>query len=236
VPELGEGEAHDVPDDAIKLRYLAAILEKRRKFASYVEGGLVRTGDAQVIAINSRCVPSATIDFDPPRIARALYAVGNLAVKWNLASSSISDPHLTRQPFLEKKSGRAIGTNLFDGSESPELCGVIYSWLDAWNRVDSGKPDLLYVANRNAHVPLPSGWLARCGHYESRPPQPAEGVRVGRHAELDRRLTPAAGSKKDVPTEVSDGVTRGTAVTRQLGEGLGEAVASCRGSPRDYPA
>lgn len=166
VPDLVDGKVHNVPDDAIKLRFLNAIDKKRQKFGKYVQKGIVPEGDAQVIAINGRCVPSASTDFDPPRIARVLYGFGSPEVRYNLSSHEWSAPQLTPHPSVLKKSGARVASNLFSDGTAVELSGVIYSWLDAWNRVPDGKPDLLYIDNSNAAVRMPVGWLTGCGHYE----------------------------------------------------------------------
>jgi hypothetical protein len=165
VPEFVADGVHDVPDDAVKLRLLAAIAEKRKKFSGYLKNGIVQATHARVIAINGRNVPSASTDFDPPRIARVLYALGNIAVRFNRDTGSWGEPYLTRQPTVAKKSGSTVPSGLFSEKGSADLTGVLYSWLDPWNRVPDGKPDLLYLPNPHATMNLEFGWLTRCGHY-----------------------------------------------------------------------
>lgn len=165
IPDFPDMIAHDVPDDAIKLRLLAALDEKRKKFAKYVEDGIVKGEDAQVIAINGRGIPYASTDFDPPRIARVLYGLGNIAVPFNLETNSWGKEYVTRQTEVAKKEGKPVPSGLFAEQSASNLTGVLYSCLDAWNRVADDKADLLYLPNPRATVKLPEGWLTRCAHY-----------------------------------------------------------------------
>ncbi|QKK08974.1 MAG: hypothetical protein HND58_12930 [Planctomycetota bacterium] len=166
VIEPSEGRATSVPDEGIGLRLLSAVREKRKRFREYVDDGIVHPTDAQVIAINGRCVPSANTDFEPPRIVRVLYGMGFPAADYDRTTGEWSDGYMTARRDLVRASGVPVQAHLFATNDATELSGVIYSWLDPWNRARDDGRDLIYVANAGATHRLPVGWLTRACHYE----------------------------------------------------------------------
>jgi hypothetical protein len=159
VPEIGDKPVDQVPVDQIKLRFLSALLEKRRQVARHTTARIVAPEDGFVVAINSGCIPLAFMTEDPPWIARALYGLGNLAVSYNRNTKDWSEPFLTVQPIITKCNNVPIDTNLFGNGQAREVGGVIYSSVSGWNRGRDLASTLVFVHNRTAAVPLPDRWL-----------------------------------------------------------------------------
>jgi hypothetical protein len=162
VPELEDDddrEAQDVPVAQINLRLLAVLKDKREKFKGYIQKGIVKSGDAVVVAINSHGVPMAFLSVEPPWIAKSLYGLGHQAVDISSKTMEVTDTYLTRQPSITKQNEEAIDADLFGSGRAAEVSGAIYSSVDAWNPVSSPSRGVLFVHNRTASVPLPNRWL-----------------------------------------------------------------------------
>ena len=80
MPEVqyGGDTAYFVPNEQMILRYLNSISEKyERQYKSWLATGVVKSGDAYVIAINPRKLGHEHADTTPPRILQAAFAIGN---------------------------------------------------------------------------------------------------------------------------------------------------------------
>lgn len=160
-----EGGVHDVPDEQIKFRLTNAVDDKVKAWRDYLKKDIVKPSDRFVIAINDHCVPHASTDWSPPRIARALLGVGNMAVGIDLRTSKWSEPHLTAKRELKKANGSPIRSDWFLTTDVQCVSAVLYSSVDAFNRHVPVERDFVLVANPNAACGLKAGWLSHSTEY-----------------------------------------------------------------------
>jgi hypothetical protein len=114
---------HDVPDVPLRLRLVAGVDEKRKKFNSYLEKGIVAPTDICVVAINTGLLPIYS-DLFPPRIVRALMEFGWPQIKIDRETRAVVERGHTHQPTVQKLSKSSVGQGMFlDGScQSVSAC------------------------------------------------------------------------------------------------------------------
>lgn len=156
----------DVPDDLIRLRLLEAIDKKRKQLAGHTSASIVKPVDGYVIAINTRCIgSSAIIDERPPRVARCLYGLGGMVVRFGSRTGLASQPSLLRSPEVKKAKGTPIDANTFGKGIASEVSAVLSAWACPWYPREDPHRVIDIVHNRTARVPLPDGFLPRSTHY-----------------------------------------------------------------------
>lgn len=160
VPAAGN-RIRTVPDDAIKLRLLAAVHEKHEKYKHYLTRGVVQAGEPYIIAINAALVPSAFLELTIPRIVRCLFPFGHEVLELNLAAKAITGSHHEYSDSVTKASGAPVSTDAFERSDYAGISAVLYSSANVWNPVPVLGGDLILVHNPFAASPVPRGFLPK---------------------------------------------------------------------------
>lgn len=152
-----------MPEDEIKLRLLAALNEKHKQLFKHTECGIVQNHDAYIVAINGHSIsPLITVDHDPPRIARVLLGVGQLAVAWNSRTGFNDQVHYHQQPHVTKRSQAQVSSEPFWMSKYSAISGVLYSDCDGINEFNPSRSKWIYVQNPLATTVMASGWIKEC--------------------------------------------------------------------------
>jgi hypothetical protein len=149
----------ETPINSFVLRLRHALETKARVMARYMGEGLIRPGQATVIAINSALLPYAINEVPVPRIVRAILGVGNQVLEIDRSTRQIVDHSVEHRDAVEKKSGTVIKTAPFLDQAYAHLSAVVYSASDWVNHPKSPGIDFTLIHNENAKVRLPHGWL-----------------------------------------------------------------------------
>lgn len=192
VPPIAYGEAYRVPEEKILLRLTNALAEKRRKFSTYIEKGIVQKGDSVVVAMNVREIPHASFGGTMPYILKALFPFGPLAAAIDRRTGELVDVHYSHRPAIRKANNVDVHTTAFLGDEYSIISGVLHSAVDCANHPPTMGGEFFVVHNPMASHPLPASAFRWCRQYrwvhDALEETPAS------HA---RKLTATTGSRSD---------------------------------------
>jgi len=159
LPETHFGEGGEIPDDAIKLRYLGAISEKVSKWTHYQSKGVVASDDRFIIAINSRAIPAAGSELEIPRIVRCVFPFGGLLLHLNAETLEIVRSEYGFQGAVAKRSGTTISTKGFLTDEYACVSALLHAHVDALNHPSDLSAAFVWVHNYRASFQLERGLL-----------------------------------------------------------------------------
>jgi hypothetical protein len=177
-----QGEAQEIPNEKMVLRYLNSISEKyERQYANWLARGYVSKDDGFVIAINPRNISFEYADSEPPRILQAAYTVGPLYVVIDRATGSITRTGYHFRGDIEK-SGKAdavseagqkkqlpkVTTGVFQDRKHNGLSALLCSRVDAANRLGEMGDDFQLAPNPHASVALPQSFRLRGTYYDTK--------------------------------------------------------------------
>jgi len=157
VAELTLGIASSVPDEQIILRFTSAINEKHSKYLQYLADNIVKEGEPYVIAINGGQVRQSRQDFDPPRIVRAVFPIGNEYIQFDRKTMKPIGSGFHYKEAVTKANGTDIPIDIFLNPEFSGISAVIYSNSDCCNRPDAAGLDYVVVHNPMAKNPIKPG-------------------------------------------------------------------------------
>lgn len=160
-PELNRVSNYD-PDPLI-LRLLWAIKEKGKKIRVYRDAGIIKAGQAVVIAISGVMLPNRNRVITPPAIVRAVYAVNNLVVEIDLARQ-VEGEHVQYRSRVMRKSGKKKATDVFLNPEFSHLSAVLFDESFLTDQAPSGT-GFKIVHNFQAQTALPDRWFPRGSEY-----------------------------------------------------------------------
>ncbi len=156
VPEVTYGgEAYNVPNEKMILRYLNSISTKKVQHEGWLKKGWVNTEDAFVIALNPRGLGHDIGDGVPPRILQAAFAVANpyATIDTNTLKQVGSGYHF--RDAIKKASGASVATGVFQKKTYAALSGLLCSRIDVANQPQEMGKDFQLVPNPHATVMLP---------------------------------------------------------------------------------
>ena len=156
VPEPVLNGCQELPIRESILRLTNAIGEKRRKFESYIQQGIVSEDDPCIVAVSSCCLNQfgTILDFPQSVMLRVLAGAGDLVIPINGTRRSYSEFTDT----THRDSGSSVNLNLFyqDGYEI--ISGVLYSAHDPLNAPGRPEAALELFINPNSRVVIPSAF------------------------------------------------------------------------------
>lgn len=158
VPEQKDGVVCNVPNEKIILRYTSAISEKFNKYQEYLDKNILSDEEPYVIAINGCQIPSARLDFDPPRIVRSVFPIGDEYVTIDKKAMKAVDRGFQFKASVKKESGSDIMIKHFIEPDFSGVSAIIFSCSDCCNRPTNGN-DWIIVHNPEAKNPLPQEWI-----------------------------------------------------------------------------
>jgi len=158
------------PEEAIILRYRAAMSEKHQKYKKYLEEGIVSAGDACVIAINSSNIDTAFVGGTVPHIVQTVFPIGCLRLHLRGADFKVVGADHSYRATLRKVSGSRVDTDIFLNPDYSLLSAVLFSNRSVFGRPMQLGEEFILVHNPIAVNPLRFGWLgfgieytAKCG-------------------------------------------------------------------------
>ncbi len=153
------GVVYSTPVNSFILRLRGAFAEKAEKMKAYTDMGLIRPGQAAVIAISGAMLPTAIGEGPVPRILKAILGVGDLVFHIDLGVGQIVDHSVEHRDEVEKRSGAIVNTAPFLDSAYSHISAVVYSPYNWVTHPKQPGVDFTVIHNENASVKLPHGWL-----------------------------------------------------------------------------
>lgn len=155
-PPLGE-RFQPAPIREALLRHTAALKEKRDKFRTYLEKGVVAAEDCCVVAMSSGGLHPHVEGVGLPRVVSAVLPFGDEVVTIDRASGEVLDVSHERRPEIRNARDAPIATTAF---EDPEAYGQISAVLHDSTFISTWPGDLqpgrwVTVHNPTAQAPLP---------------------------------------------------------------------------------
>ncbi len=157
------GKVYTYETDPVVLRLRSVIQDKSLKISSYIADGLIKTGDATIIAISGVLLPHRFSGRFPAEIVRAVYPVDNPTVDINRTTGVAGEPYLEYRDRIKKKMGAEVATDIFLDPGFAHISAVLYGEADWVYPTKDAGGDFNVVHNPIAKSPLPDGWFPR-GH------------------------------------------------------------------------
>jgi len=150
-----------VPHDDIILRYLSAVREKHQRYRDWLKNGLIDPSLPFVIALNSRDIPMAVSDANPPRLVQAFYGIGTAYVQLDSRTLRVTGEGYTAKLTTNKRSGSEVSLGGFLTNEFQDVSAVLFACLPQnWIPCDP-REKMTIAYNYMARNPLPKGWIDR---------------------------------------------------------------------------
>ena len=159
-PPLSPGDASDSPVNEFILRLRHAIEEKKKKYDSDVDKGIISSDDIYIIGINSKRAALIPWDSELPSIVKSVYPMGNPIVSLNNNILEIREE--TRHEYrnnIQKKSGSLVSTDVFLDTNYEGISAVIYSNVNCANKPDKFGSDFILIHNAVAKNKLNLGFF-----------------------------------------------------------------------------
>jgi hypothetical protein len=176
VPPPKDGEAFNVPNEKIVLRYLNSISEKyERQYANWLAKGHVSKNEVLVIAINPRNIPLDFPDATPARILQAAYTVGPAYVTIDRSTGSVVGSGYHFRAYIEKSraadvtsEARKVTTGVFQDRKHDRLSALLCSRVDAATLPGEMGDDFQLAPNPHATMPVPESFRLRGTYYDTK--------------------------------------------------------------------
>lgn len=150
-----------VPHGEIILRYLSAVREKQRRYHCWLENGLIDPSLPFVIALNSRDIPMAVSEANPPRLVQAFFGIGTAYMQLDSRTLRAMGDGYTSKPTTHKRSGSEVSLAGFLTKEFQDVSAVLFACLPRNWIPDDPREEMTIVHNYMARNPLPRGWIDR---------------------------------------------------------------------------
>jgi hypothetical protein len=162
VPPLMHGApiAQEVPVAQIVLRICSALEEKKRKFARYLEQGVVSQDDVTIIAISSSRIGVQASGLWPPVIMRATHGLGNPYVVFDKDEGAVGEG-IGSNERIPKVSGHEIETTFLLSDSNNAVSAVLYSECSVFSMLFDLYVESMLIHNPSARVCLRPGLLPR---------------------------------------------------------------------------
>jgi len=149
--------AQEVPVPQIVLRICSALQEKKRKYETYIEQGIVSLDDCCVIAVSSsKLSPRAKLS--PPTIMRATHGLGNRYVIFGKGEGVVGEG-IESCESIPKVSGQDIDTRFFLSEDNRLISAVLYSDSSFFSLAFDLFEESMFIHNPKARVALPQKFI-----------------------------------------------------------------------------
>lgn len=159
--DYGSREARRVPEDQILMRYTSAMRGKAEQFERAIRGGVVRRGEAYVVAINSREADPSYSGFVPFFI-KAFLPIGHPAIGLDPQTGNVVEQTITYRDSVSKKSGSVVPTDTFLSGAYPNVSALLHSRVDCANVPSRMGGDFELLHNSRAEAPVGDDLFAFC--------------------------------------------------------------------------
>jgi hypothetical protein len=116
--------------DAYVLRLRTAIDEKAKKIKSYMQRGIIQRGEATAIAVSGGRLEYRFAEGIIPKIVRAAFAVGNVAVHLDESTGETGGQSVEYRDEARKTKVLPVNPDIFLDKHYAHISALIYSCLD----------------------------------------------------------------------------------------------------------
>lgn len=162
VPEVENGVWVDVPEEKMLLRLSSGLMEKYRKYETYIRNKVINPNDPFVIAIDRSSLEH--VDPQVPLILKCLFAIGHqvLYLKSNKPAIQPVGSTWSARDKINKINGSNVEMLMFRDRTYEGISAVIYADKDIINSprdLDKIGNNLIIVYNPFAKNPLPNNFF-----------------------------------------------------------------------------
>src|ERR1051325_8261226 len=165
-PPTHEPRVRSKPDAERVLRCTSVIADKQRKFAHYLETGIVEPHDVTVVAVNICRLSDWDVDgcgiSQLPLTMEAVFPIGPLGVPISLDGSLAGPARNLPRPSVPKNSGIKIQTANFLDPKFANISAILQAH-ERWTRRHN--LGLSVIHNPLAKNPLPRGQFGCCSEF-----------------------------------------------------------------------
>jgi type I restriction enzyme S subunit len=165
VPDIELGIASKVPTERILLRFANAVVEKRNRYHSALQAGIIGPASGYVLAINSRRIPHAPYGNTLPYYLQALLPIGDLTVMLNRSTREIEDRFYAAREKILKSNTAPVSTQPLLNTDFGFVSAVLHSSVDCVNRPTVLGADFSVLHNPLATQPLAPLTFDWCDQY-----------------------------------------------------------------------
>ncbi len=145
------GEAFKVPTDAFVLRLRSVIEDKAAQLKKHADRGLIKDGQASIIAISGIRLQHSFSELPVPRIVRSVLGLGDLVLEIDRKSNTISGRSVEYRDQVERQKGEQIvpiKTDVFRHAAYAHISAVIYSYSNWVSHIAPGADFTLVCTTR----------------------------------------------------------------------------------------
>lgn len=162
VPKVKNGIWMDVPEEQMLLRLSSGLLDKYKKYTTYLEKGIISDGDPFIIAIDR-----SSLEFtDPqiPLILKCLFAIGHqvLFIKSKEQKTQSESSNWSERSSVAKVNGNNVDMLMFKDQTYSGISAIIYSDKNVLNSPKDFKElgdNLVIIYNPYAKNPIPHDYF-----------------------------------------------------------------------------
>jgi hypothetical protein len=159
------GKVYDYKPDGVVLRLRSVILDKSKKIENYIAAGIIKPGQATVIAISGVILPHRYSGITPPEIVRAVYPANNPVLEINRETRAVTDRYVEYRDRVKKALGAEVATDVFLDPAFAHISAVLFDECDWVNPPKPAGADCKLVHNSLAATQLPDAWLSAGTEY-----------------------------------------------------------------------
>jgi hypothetical protein len=145
--------------DGVVLRLRSVILDKSKKIQEYIAAGIIKPGQATVIAISGVTLPHRYSGIFPPEIVRSVYPANNPVLEISRATMAVTDSYVEYRDRVKKSLGAEVATDVFLDPEFSHISAVLFDEADWVNPPSPPGAGFKLVHNSTAATRLPDGWF-----------------------------------------------------------------------------
>jgi hypothetical protein len=157
-------KAYSYNPDGVVLRLRSVILDKSKKIQKYIADGIIKPGQATVIAISGVILPHRG-GITPPEIVRAVYPANNPVLEIDRVTRAVTGSYVEYRDHVKKSRGAEVSTDVFLDPAFSHISAVLFDETDWVNPPNPPGADCKLVHNSLALTPLPDGWLPAGAEY-----------------------------------------------------------------------
>ena len=167
-PQPGTFEVREVPFAARTLRWTSGLQAKQQQLVGHIQAGIVKPGDAYVIAVNARLLDPVWSDINGisrrPVPLEVAFGVGPMAIDFSRATGKAVGSRTTYRANIAKKNGSPVDTHVFLDPAFNRVSAILGVALH-----DAGAFGRPYPAaaiyNPHAEIRVPTYWLPGQQHW-----------------------------------------------------------------------
>jgi len=170
IPSFEDGVVSRRPSDQIILRLAQAFAVKSEKLESYIDRGLIKPDQPNIICISGGAFSESLVIYEVggfPEIVKTLLPIGDRKLHYNIKSGDVKDVGFQHRDSISKKTNKKeseIDIGFFLKEQHKHISAVIFSSARPDDPIDRVKwgADFHTIHNPLATISLPDDYI-KCG-------------------------------------------------------------------------